>query len=44
VNLAASSGQVSTGGITSNATSANFGRILRALNLQQAELAVRLVF
>ncbi len=43
-NLAASSGQVSSGGNTTNATSANFGKILGALNLQQAELAVRIRF
>ena len=43
-NLAASSGQVSSGGNTSNATSPNFGKILGALNLQQAELAVRIIF
>jgi hypothetical protein len=43
-NLAASSGQVSSGGNTTNATSPNFGKILGALNLQQAELAVRIVF
>lgn len=33
-----------TGGTTTSATSANFGRILNAGNLQQAELAARLVF
>jgi hypothetical protein len=43
-NLASSNGQASTGGNTTNATSPNFGKILGALNLQQAELAVRLVF
>jgi hypothetical protein len=43
-NLAASSGQTSSGGNTTNATSPNFGKILGALNLQQAELAVRIVF
>ena len=43
-NLSASSGQVSTGGNLTNATSASFGRILGALNLQQAELAARFVF
>jgi hypothetical protein len=43
-NLASSSGQVSTGGNLTNATSASFGRIQGALNLQQAELAVRIVF
>jgi hypothetical protein len=43
-NLAASSGQASSGGNTTNATSPNFGKILGALNLQQAELAVRIVF
>lgn len=32
------------GGNTTSAVSANFGRILAAGNLQQAELAVRLVF
>ncbi|MCU1259495.1 MAG: hypothetical protein JWO80_2380 [Bryobacterales bacterium] len=33
-----------TGGTTTSATSANFGKILGASNLQQAELAVRIVF
>ncbi len=33
-----------TGGTTTSATSVNFGRILGASNLQQAELAVRIVF
>lgn len=33
-----------TGGNTTSATSANFGEILNASNLQQAELAVRIVF
>ncbi len=33
-----------TGGTTTSANSGNFGRILGASNLQQAELAVRLVF
>jgi hypothetical protein len=33
-----------TGGTTTSATSANFGKILGASNLQQAELAVRVVF
>jgi hypothetical protein len=33
-----------TGGNTTRADSANFGKILSASNLQQAELAVRLVF
>ena len=33
-----------TGGNTTRADSANFGRILGASNLQQAELAVRIVF
>jgi hypothetical protein len=32
------------GGTTTSASSANFGRILNAFNLQQAELAVRFVF
>ncbi len=31
-------------GTTTSASSANFGRILNASNLQQAELAVRIVF
>ena len=43
-NLAAINGQVSSGGNTTNATSPNFGKILGALNRQQAELAVRIVF
>jgi hypothetical protein len=43
-NLASSSGQVSTGGNINNATSASFGRIQGALNLQQVELALRIVF
>jgi len=43
-NLASASGQVSTGGNLTNATSATFGRILGASNLQQAELAIRFVF
>lgn len=33
-----------TGGTTTSASSANFGRILNASNLQQAEFALRLVF
>jgi hypothetical protein len=33
-----------TGGTTTAANSANFGKILNASNLQQAELAVRIVF
>jgi hypothetical protein len=33
-----------TGGNTTSATSANFGEILNASNLQQAELAARIVF
>ncbi len=33
-----------SGGTTTSASSANFGKILNASNLQQAELAVRLVF
>jgi Carboxypeptidase regulatory-like domain/TonB dependent receptor len=33
-----------TGGTTTSASSANFGKILNASNLQQAELAVRFVF
>jgi len=33
-----------TGGTTTSGSSANFGRILGASNLQQAELAVRIVF
>jgi len=33
-----------TGGSTTSGSSANFGRILGASNLQQAELAVRMVF
>jgi carboxypeptidase family protein len=33
-----------TGGNTTSATSANFGRILNASNLQQAELAIRIAF
>jgi hypothetical protein len=33
-----------TGGNTTSATSVNFGKILGASNLQQAELAVRIVF
>ena len=33
-----------TGGSTSSASSPNFGRILGASNLQQAELAIRIVF
>jgi hypothetical protein len=43
-NLASSTGQASSGGNTTNATSPNFGKILGALNLQQAELAVRIAF
>ena len=43
-NLASSSGQVSTGGNQTNATSPSFGKILGASNLQQAELAARFVF
>ncbi len=43
-NLAGGSGQITSGGNTTNATSANFGKILGALNLQQAELAVRISF
>ncbi len=43
-NLASASGQVSTGGNLTNATSPNFGKILGAANLQQAELAARFVF
>jgi hypothetical protein len=33
-----------TGGTTTSATSANFGKILNASNLQQAELAIRVAF
>jgi hypothetical protein len=33
-----------TGGNTTSASSANFGRILNASNLQQAELAIRVAF
>lgn len=33
-----------TGGTTTSASSANFGKILNASNLQQAELAIRVVF
>jgi hypothetical protein len=43
-NLASASGQVSSGGNQTNATSPNFGKILGANNLQQAELAARFVF
>jgi len=44
VNLASASGQVSSGGNQTNATSPSFGQILGANNLQQAELAARIVF
>jgi hypothetical protein len=43
-NLASAAGQVSTGGNQTNTTSPNFGSILGANNLQQAELAARFVF
>jgi hypothetical protein len=43
-NLVSASGQVSRGGNQTIATSPNFGRILGANNLQQAELAARFVF
>ena len=33
-----------TGGTTTSASSANFGKILNASNLQQAELALRFAF
>jgi hypothetical protein len=33
-----------TGGTTTSASSANFGKILNASNLQQAELALRISF
>jgi Carboxypeptidase regulatory-like domain/TonB dependent receptor len=43
-NLASSSGQVSTGGNQTRVNSPNFGKILGANNLQQAEIAVRFAF
>ncbi len=43
-NLAASSCQVSTGGNQTRVNSPNFGKILGANNLQQAEIAVRFAF